>query len=244
MPFFPFQSSLQTRRWALRGSALIVAAVLVLAGLGGGAGSVAQTQGFCPPKFVTRDGPSDIDPQFQVGTATRSGNAEFVRLEVIYGAACKPSVTATALRGDVARVVLPFTTQTPATARAFRLHETNLCTVSVSRALRVTGRARRHTCEQALLAFYVGPTPSPKEGTAVRAETCQIVGISRAQNAKTMRAHRDTIPVNIEVQRIGGNQGVLFADDIIIKISDLSVGTPYVAEPANPDQLKECNARS
>jgi hypothetical protein len=142
-------------------------------------------------------------------------------------------------------VVLPFTSATPATAHAFRLDSENLCTVSLSSALNLVRRAhRRDTCEQALLALYAGPTPSPKEGTAVKAATCQIVGIFRTRNAATLRAHRETIPVTVEVQRIGGTQGVLFGDDIIVKISDPSVGTPYVAEPVNAAQVKECNARS
>ena len=96
-------------------------------------------------------------------------------------------------------------------------------------------------CEQALLAFYVGPTPSPKVGTAVRADTCQIVGIARANNQATKRATRETIPVTIEVQRIGGTQGVLFDDLLVIKVSDPSL-VPYVAAPQNAAQLKACDA--
>jgi hypothetical protein len=241
--FIPRRAASHNGRWAVIGAALAIAALLALVSLGGGAPSSAQAPSFCPPTFEA-SGSSDFDPHFLTGKATRSGKAEDVRLEARYGATCKPSITATAFRGDAARVVLPFTAQTPATARAFRLDATNLCTVSVSRALRVVGRASRHSCEQALLAFYVGPTPSPKEGTAVRADSCRIVGISRTDSALTKRAHRDTIPVTVEVDRIGGQEGILFGDDIIIKISDPSVGTPYVAAPANAAQLKECDGRS
>jgi hypothetical protein len=213
----------------------VVASALVL--IGGGGSIHAQSSSVCPPTF---DPPSN-DPQFPTGRAVRSGNVEDVRLAVRFGPSCKPSMTATAVRGDAKREVIPFTSATPATARAFRLHAENLCDVTVPRALHVVGRARRGTCEQALLAFYVGPTPSPKEGTAVKANTCQIVGIARAKNRATARARRDTIPVTIEVARIGGTQGLLFVDQIILKISDPSVGTPYVAKPANAAQLKECN---
>ena len=232
-------SSRVIRRRTLLAVALVAAVATAYVLVGGGGSSFAQPSSVCPPTF---DPPSN-DPQFPTGRAIRSGNVEDVRLSVRYGPTCKPSMTATAVRGDVQRVVIPFTSATPATARAFKLHAANLCDVTVSRALRVVGRAHRGTCEQALLAFYVGPTPSPKVGTAVRATTCQVVGIARTKNQATARARRDTIPVTIEVVRIGGTEGLLFDDQIIIKISDPSVGTPYVAEPDNPTQLKVCNAR-
>jgi hypothetical protein len=224
-------------------SVVLLTSVVAALAIGGGGSSLGQVPSFCPPVF---DPPANIPVfptgTFDTGTATRSGKVEDVRLSVKYGPTCKLSMTATAVRGNADRVVLPFTTTLPATAKAFRLHASNLCDVTVSRALHVVGRANRGTCEQALLAFYVGPTPSPKEGKAVRATTCQVVGIARRNNQATTRAHRTTIPVTIEVVRIGGQQGLLFDDQIIIKISDPSVGTPYIAAPNDPAQLKECNA--
>lgn len=49
--------------------------------------------------------------------------------------------------------------------------------------------------------------------------------------------------MDVELLRIGGTEGLLFSDELVIKLSDPSVGTPYIATPDNPAQLKECNAK-
>lgn len=158
MPIPRLPSRQSRGRRSLFSVTLIGAAGTAFALIGGGGSSLAQSTEFCPP-IVEHSGPAE-----PTATAVRGGQAEEVRLFVRFGPSCEPSLTATAVRGNASRVVIPFTAATPATARAFRLQAPNLCDVSVARALQVTGHANKgNTCEEALLAFYFGPTPSPKE---------------------------------------------------------------------------------
>jgi hypothetical protein len=234
-------------RRGLSGAAIVALAALAIAltGIVGAGTSLAQGPDFCPPTFV---GPSGS----LTGTAaqaTRTANGAEVTLSYSFAPSSCPA-TMTISGADGGDVQVPFSnTDTPGTSRAVRVTAGNLCVLSYAPSLNLlgekkTGQANRGPCEQALLAFYVGPTPD-KTGTAVRqANTCELLAIG-ANSSKVATAHREQIPITLTITQIGGEEGLLGEFSLSVKVSDGSahgVRVAQIVEPTTLAQFKQCNA--
>jgi hypothetical protein len=240
----------------------IAAAGLLGGGASRAAGASTPTEASnCPPAFEEAVDLTPLVPgteEFPVGTAKREGNAEVLRLQIHYGFAVDPAaasitectqprVTARAYRGTDGAVDLPVgrlaagNGSQPQPAKAIRLQEKNLCRIGVPKALETAKAVRSSNCAQALLGLSVANEGSPV-GTAVRPEACEIVQITRIRNSQTLHAHRETIPVSIEVERSfgGANSTGYEAADLIVKIGDPSVVEPHLVEPEDPEQSALC----
>jgi hypothetical protein len=242
--------------------ASIAAAGLLGAGASRAAGTSTPTEASnCPPAFEEAVNLTPLVPgteEFPVGTAKREGNAEVLRLQIHYGFAVDPAaasitectqprVTARAYRGTDGAVDLPVgrlaagNGSQPQPAKAIRLKEKNLCRIGVPKALETAKAVRSSNCAQALLGLSVANEGSAV-GTAVRPQACVIVQITRIRNSQTLHAHRETIPVSVEVERSfgGANSTGYEAADLIVKIGDPSVVEPHLVEPEDPEQSALC----
>ena len=241
----PFRRSRGRR--ALSGGALVVLAATAIAVIGAaGAGtSLAQAPDFCPPSF---DGPNG-NLEGTAAHATRENNGAEVTLSYSFNpSACPATMTVTGVDGGA--VQIPISNSDPVgTSRAVRVTAGNLCVLSHAPSLNLVGGKTAHgqkstTCEQALLAFYIGPTPD-KTGTAVReANTCELLAISAA-SSKVATAHREQIPITLTITRVGGQQNLLGDFALTLKVSDGSahgVRAVLISEPTSKLQFKQCNA--
>jgi hypothetical protein len=218
-------------------------AVAVIGGAGPSA-SLAQGNGFCPPTF---DGPNGSF-QGPAATATRTQNGADVTLSYSFNPSqCPATMTITGVDGGAQQI--PLASSDPAgTSRAVRVTAGNLCVLKHAHSLNLLGKAaqghRSPTCEHALLAFYIGPTPD-KTGTAVRqANTCELVAIG-ARSSKVATAHREQIPVTITINRVQGQQNLLGDFSLTVTVTDGSahgVRSTDIAQPATLAQFKQCNA--
>jgi hypothetical protein len=234
-------------RRALSGSALVVlaAAAIAVIGAAGAGTSFAQAPDFCPPTFDGPNGSLEGTPAH----ATRQNNGVDVTLSYSFNpSACQATMTVTGVDGN--DVQIPLSTSDPVgTSRAVRVTAGNLCVLSHAHSLDLLGGKTAHgqkptTCEQALLAFYIGPTPS-KTGTAVRAaNTCELLAISAA-SSKVATAHREKIPITLTITQVSGQQNLLGDFALSLKVSDGSahgVRATVISEPVTKLQFKQCNA--
>jgi hypothetical protein len=239
----PFRSD-KGRRGLSGGAIALAALAVVLTGTVGAGTSLAQTPDFCPPTFVGPGG----SLTGTAAQATRTANGAEVTLSYSFAPSSCPA-TMTISGADGGDVQVPFSnTDTPGTSRAVRVTAGNLCVLSHAPSLNLlgekTGHADRGPCEQALLAFYVGPTPD-KTGTAVRqANTCELLAIG-ANSSKVSTAHREQIPITLTITQIGGEEGLLGEFSLSVKVSDGSahgVRLAEIVEPTTLAQFKQCNA--
>lgn len=178
--------------------------------------------------------------------AIKGNDSEVTEYVQFNPSACKPTMTVSEVHGDHARVALPDAPNT--TSKAVRVQSPDLCGVKLSRALNLTGKTahghRASTCEQALLAIYAGPTPPPKTGKAVRADTCELVALAWKESRTTARARRDNIQVLYKVGDIGGQQNLLQVDTVVVRIASATAlsSRKLTQPPSKTVQLKQCNA--
>lgn len=214
-------------------------------GTAGSGTSLAQAPDFCPPSF---DGPNG-NLEGTAAHATRENNGAEVTLSYSFNpSVCPATMTITGVDGGTVQIPISNTDPT-GTSRAVRVTAGNLCVLSHAPSLNLVGGKTAHgqrstTCEQALLAFYIGPTPD-KTGTAVRqANTCELLAIGAA-SSKVATAHREQIPVTLTITRVGGQQNLLGDFSLSLKVSDGSahgVRLVRIAEPVTLTQFKQCNA--